>query len=529
MRRVFLRILQIISAVLFMALLVGVVKALSPNAWNILSLFYILGAIKNILSYGLYALISGSSVAAGQIFRFRSEYRYLFESSLEPLIFQYLNMIFHMTDNQGRLVTYNSIQQVWDGYGFGPDRIPGIGELIGGQLFTIFGQFYSLLFILSIISAVFNFLLFIGRLDIKYSLYMALSLIGPFFIALIPWLFIEMGDLLVPSIIGTTYIIGELSGGSIPNAMVDPAAWSNFKIQFETYVPRVYIVDQSFLLTDIPADFTFFTNGGVVFAFMLYLLLELTFQTSYIGRVTQPSIERTKRLEGQIALLGEYSSVIEREQEETIRAKGVKSLFVSEGAREKEEKQRKSLIKEFFTGTGLTAIKEMLEQREREKERERLEEISSDTRRLNSYMKRLFEIDKDAKRTLTAAGSMPSQKNLVSSTIINMGLRVILLFVLVFFVANPILLYTAFGVEPIIQASVGFQNPEAVVTTVVPLILLFPFLAFLIRQIKRYRLTQIMLKRERESELLQKISELQEIEEMETYKEEQTEIPVPTS
>ena len=97
-----------------------------------------------------------------------------------------------------------------------------------------------------------------------------------------------------------------------------------------------------------------------------------------------------------------------------------------------------------------------------------------------------------------------------------MGFRLLALLAIVFLVTNPHLLYAVFNVPPIVVESYEFYAPEAVVTALVPIAMLFPVVSFGIRTYKQYKLTQFKAQREEQSAMLKRLSELREVEEQET-------------
>jgi hypothetical protein len=283
-----------------------------------------------------------------------------------------------------------------------------------------------------------------------------------------------------------------------------PSSW--YTPFFSTYLPDMPIVNDY-------TTSTILTGSAFWSAFFIYCCAELSFQTSYVAKVTQPSIERERRLKSQVSILGEKSLEFELEKQKKIQED---RAAIASGTKKEEEVKKRVTLKSFFTGGGFDAIREMISNREQARERERLEEVSSDTRRLNTYISRLFEVDKTARESLTAIGSRPSQTNMVSSTFLNMGIRLGALLGLVIVVANPIWLYSVFNIPPVIAQSYSITTPEAVLTALVPIALLFPVVAFIIRTYKRVQLTKFKSQREEQSALLKHISELREMEEAET-------------
>jgi len=382
-------------------------------------------------------------------------------------------MMFKMTDINGNMVYYTSFDDLWDDAGS-----PPIHSLYADQGLAILSNFYLFLFILLVFLALVYMALFISRSDIKYSIKTVICLSGLLIIAGFPALITRILDLFGMS----------------------PSDYTPF---FDAYLPGVLILNPNLVARTA-------TAGSLWAAFFIYACLELSFQSAYVSKVSLPSIRRARMLEEQMLVLGERSLQIEMEKKESERK------AVTPAAGQEEEARKRVTLRSFFTGAGLGAIRDMVERRERERERVHLEEVSSDTRRLHGYITRLLEVDKRARDTLTAVGSAPGQKNMVSTMFVNMGFRLFALLAVVFLVTNPQLLYAAFNVPPIIVESYEFYAPEAVVTALVPIAMLFPVLSFTIRTYKQYRLTKFKAEREEQSAMLKRLSELREIEEQET-------------
>ncbi|MBD3188304.1 hypothetical protein GF325_15825 [Candidatus Bathyarchaeota archaeon] len=486
MARIFMRVLQVITIVMYFFVFSVIISVFAPDTWQLNSFGKILNALKNMVMYGLYFCLAFVGTKGGPFLTGSLTTGVPFGETSEHIFYQFLNMTFNLTTPDGTPIRYTSFNQVLkDGYG----TVGSIPSLYLDQLTTILRNAYMLVLILLVILSIFYAFMFIFKSDMKYSLYAMVTLVAPIIVAILP-------DMIINLL--------EISGLS----QLISGDWENFLVVFRTeYIPQINFRQDFLLIDQIPPGFGFFAVPGVLVAFLMYIYLEFSFQTAYVARVTNPSITRTKRLESQIALLGESSAFMESEKEASLRGQ--------EGKPSEEEKP-KLTIKNFFTGAGINAIKDLIERRERVMEKEQMEEVMSDTRRLNSYIDRLFEIDPDARSTLTATGSAPSQRNMVSSSLISMTLRLVSIFGLVYLVANPILIFRVFRVPDIIESSVGFSSPEAIVTSLVPVVLLFPLVAFIIRTYKQYKLSKSHSRREKESDLLKKISQLRDIEEEET-------------
>ena len=475
MPRVFLYVMQSITVAIFTIAIIFVISSFGPSTWHGESLGNILDSVKNIFSYCLFVGV-GASSKIDTIFSFTTSFQLTTFAPLSPIMealyFQFLSMSFHLP------VYFYSFDEM----------IAGIGPVLVQQGNTLATNLYFLIMILLVILACVYLLLFLARSDIKYSLYTVMSIIGLFITALFPGLLRYMLGMI-------NYIIKQYG----TNYQIDTTF-------LNTYFPAMPILNSN-------TTATFLTGGAFWSAFFIYTCAEFSFQTAYVAKVTQPSIDRERRLKSQISILGEKSLEFEIEKQKEIKEQ---RIVIESGTKTKEEEKKRVTLKSFFAGGGFGAIREMINRREQERERERLEEISSDTRRLNAYIKRLFEVDKSARESLTAMGSRPNDANMVSSTFLNMGIRLGALLGLTVLVTNPIWLYSAFNIPPVIADSYGITTPEAVLTAIVPIALLFPLLAFIIRTYKRVMLTKFKAQREEQSALLKRISEMQETEEEET-------------
>jgi hypothetical protein len=472
------RIMQFATLGVFILAIVFLTAAFGPSTWKFDALGQILNALKNVLSYAFYTFMAAGGYGPGFGI---SQTNILLDANFgisEALLFPFLNTMFHMTDASGTAIFYSTFSDLWDTAGS-----PPIYDLYAGQGIAIASNLYFLLFMLLFILSIVFILLFLGRSDIKYSIYTVTCLAGMLILASFPSLVKKILDMF---------------GALIPPEMYNPF--------FDTYFPDVTILNPNVVAGSA-------TAGSLWAAFFIYACLELSFQSAYVSKVSQPSVQRARMLEEQMAVLGESSLQFEVEKKE----REMQKAALPAGSKSEQVEERKRVtLRSFFTGAGLGAIREMVERRERERERVHLEEVSSDTRRLHGYITRLFEVDKRARETLTAVGSAPSQKNIASTTFMNMGFRLLALLALVFLVTNPYLLYAVFNVPPIIMESYEFQSPEAVVTALVPIAMLFPVISFAIRTYKQYRLTQFKAQREEQSTMLKRLSELREIEEKET-------------
>lgn len=246
-------------------------------------------------------------------------------------------------------------------------------------------------------------------------------------------------------------------------------------------------------LTDLPLNdfFAFIASPIALLAILAYIYLEVSFQIEYTDTVTRPSLERGDRLEAQLSLLQRESHLI------TASADKIKE----EAKRIREEMeltQEKESISGFFAKAGqrFSYVKEMIEKRKLEDEEKKLVTAASKTRRLGRYIERLFQEDPEAQDTITARSSAPKAQSLAISTVVTFAYRVGILIVLSFIIIHPKWFFVnVFNLPPAITESVAMYSPEVVITLLIPFMLLFPVISYLISYVKHRNLI-IRLKQE---------------------------------
>ena len=244
-------------------------------------------------------------------------------------------------------------------------------------------------------------------------------------------------------------------------------------------------------LTNLPLDnfFAFLGSPIAMFAIVNYIYLELAFQINYIDTVTKPSLERSDRLEAQLKLLQVESLHITANVEK-----------IKEEAKKKIEELgfTKEVMGKFMAKTAerFSYVKEMIVRKKLEEEEKKLVSAASKTRRLGSYIERLFREDLEARDTLTAKTSAPRAKGLAISTIATFAFRLGLLIVISFIVIHPHWFFeNIFHLPEAITKSVEMYSPEVIITLLISLMLLFPVISQLISYIK-HRSLIIRLKQE---------------------------------
>ncbi|MGQ4875305.1 MAG: hypothetical protein ACP6IY_14670, partial [Promethearchaeia archaeon] len=278
-------------------------------------------------------------------------------------------------------------------------------------------------------------------------------------------------------------------------------------------------------LASLPLNnfFAFMSTPMVLLAISSYIYLEIAFQIEYIDTVTKPSLERQDRLEAQITLLQRESQLI------TVNVDKIKE----EAKKIKEEKkiEEKTPISGFFSKTAqrFSYVKEMIEKRKLEEEEKRLVTAASKTRRLGRYIERLFKEDPESRDTITAKSSAPRVQSLFTSTAINFAYRVGILIILAFIIIHPHWFFeNVFYLPPAITESVSMYSPEVVITLLLPFMLMFPVISYIISYIKHRNLIIRLRQEGRIKEILASVGDYvikeEKEEETEESKEESGEV-----
>ena len=146
----------------------------------------------------------------------------------------------------------------------------------------------------------------------------------------------------------------------------------------------------------------------------------------------------------------------------------------------------------------------MIERRKLEEETKKLIEAKKDTRRLSNYLNQLLENDPEAEYTLTARTSAPTAGRLITSTVIDMAIRLGGITLIVFLVAQTVWVLTdVMNVPAAINESVELLTKEVILTLLIPLMLAFPLISVLIRGAKQQHLKdELRAEEERRMEAL---------------------------
>ena len=309
--------------------------------------------------------------------------------------------------------------------------------------------------------------------------------------------------------------------GSIVLMLVVPLMVFGFKDMIKLFsitIPYLedlpYPLDPSLEIIPIDNIFQFFASPVILLAIVSYIYLEMAFQINYTFTVTKPSLERSIRLEAQLSVLQSESYYINANIDK-----------IKEEAKKRKQELKideKATIGKFFAKTGDTFsyIKEMIEKRKLEDEEKKLITAASKTRRLGSYIHRLFQEDSEARDTLTARSSAPKPKSLMVSTIINFIFRVGLLIIISYIIIHPKwFMENVFDLPPAIVESVAMFSPEVIVILLIPLILIFPVISKIISSIKHRNLIIRLQQEGRIKEILASVGDYVKKEEIDEEKD----------
>lgn len=255
--------------------------------------------------------------------------------------------------------------------------------------------------------------------------------------------------------------------------------------------------------------FLFFASSIAALAILSYIYLELAFQINYTDLVTKPSLERSGRLEAQLNIIKQESSHV---------ITNVDKIKEEAKKRKEELELKKESVGKFLakTSTGFSYVKEMIEKKKLEAEEKKLVSAASKTRRLGSFLERLFREDPEAEDTLTAKSAAPRATNLATSTFINFSIRLVILIIVSYIIIHPAwFMVNVFGLPPAITESAALYSPESIIVLLLPIMLIFPVISYGISYIK-HRNLMIRLKQEGQiKQILTSVGDYVKIEEEE--------------
>lgn len=451
-------VMRLLIVTAFVALLTMLIGLFNPAfvQWDALFQFFLY--LRDTISYGMFFVFSILPFLLGYLF---------------AAIFQYIpyfNVHFFM--GTFSVLTQGIIGPWFSFYGISPQlrfqyaggnpalNATDFNQLVSAltesaQLMT--GEFYYLIFQFFLLFSIASGIRLVIQSDAKYALR------SMFFVILM---------IVVPLAI---------------SGLIDLLGLFNLAPEFLTTLPNAL----NEVVTRAPGDsirefvlWSYDSSTNFWIPIAMYGFVELSFQLEYIDHVTKPSVERASRLTAQLNTIRRQAragtAYIEEIKEETRRKR--------EQLGEVEEKASQFLGQSLG---GFSGVKEMIEKHRLEKEEREWLQAAHDTRRLGSYVEKLFVEDPEAEKTLTAATSAPEPFRLAASTFISLILRGVVVAFIVVYISHPEVLFRLLFNSPVsIRESLEITTPEVIIVVLVPFILLFPAVAAGVRAVKRQRLKQ---------------------------------------
>jgi hypothetical protein len=245
--------------------------------------------------------------------------------------------------------------------------------------------------------------------------------------------------------------------------------------------------------TGFPLDFLVFLTGEVqILALVSFAYLEISYQMIYSQSVGKPIEDREETLKKQLLAL----RVATRKQDSI-------------------EKGEKVSITGMSRSSGATAFSFLREAIERKVigTQDALENLDAvaDVRRLQIFVDEVLATDPQARDQLTAKAASPSSSYVIGSTVLGSVIRFTMVIAVSFLLMSPLILLSAMNLPPGIENSAELLQPEIVLLFLVPIVLLFPFVAAVIGWVsKREDVEEIELTEEQKEEQKKKKKEFEQ-------------------
>ncbi|TXT56481.1 MAG: conserved membrane protein of unknown function [Candidatus Thorarchaeota archaeon] len=224
------------------------------------------------------------------------------------------------------------------------------------------------------------------------------------------------------------------------------------------YAPMISVID----INPVPNDLiAFIFHSGQILALVSFAYLEISYQMIYSYSVGKPVEDREETLKKQLLAL--------------------RTATRKQDAIDKGESLASSAMSRSSGATVFSFVREAIE-RKTLGEKDELENLDaiSDVRRLQIFVDELLASDPNARDELTAKAAAPSSFYVISSTIMGSAIRFISVIALSFLLINPEFFMSLLNLTPGIQNSAELTQPEIILLFMVPLLLLFPFVAMVI-------------------------------------------------
>lgn len=241
-----------------------------------------------------------------------------------------------------------------------------------------------------------------------------------------------------------------------------------------------------------PTDFLVFLMSSLqVLVLVSFAYLEIGYQMIYSHSVGKPIEDREENLKKQLLAL--------------------RTATRREDAIERGDKVRSSVMSRISGATVFSFLRETIERKVLGSKGgvENLDAVS-DVRRLQIYIDELLSSDPNASEELTAKAAAPSEKYVITSTITGSLLRIIAVVPISFVLLNPSFLLGLLSYPAGIESSIELNQPEIIMLYIVPILLLFPLTAMVIRVFSgRESEPEPTLSKEEKAEVKKRKKELQ--------------------
>jgi hypothetical protein len=211
-----------------------------------------------------------------------------------------------------------------------------------------------------------------------------------------------------------------------------------------------------------PSDFLVYIGDPMLtLALISFAYLEISYQMIYSYSVGKPVEDREETLKKQLLALRQAT----RKQD----------------AIEKGEKVSTTAMSRSSGATAFSFLREAME-RKVLGDKDVLENLDavSDIRRLQTFVDELLIEDPNARDELTAKAAAPSSSYVISSTLLGSAMRFLLVITIAFVLMNPELIFAGLSLPPGIANSAEIVQPEIVLLFLVPITLVFVFVAMVI-------------------------------------------------
>lgn len=426
------------------------------NFWEIAS---ILGQLRDLSSYALYIgtyyICYGLLMLVGSLF--------VLTNVIQPYFYQnFMNIIFE--NMVGRWFYFPGLDTTTPTINIATDAMV---ELASSMVQDVYLVVLQILMLCVFFYAIRGSLTSNPGDSIKTIIFMNILIIIPMF-------FIGLGEIIGRFGLTTPEFLQEI----IDRELLKPAIYYDISDDFWSYV----------------------TSEIFTVAMLSFVYLELVFQVAYVDQVTSPSIERELRLSQQIRSLKVEAerAVATIKQIEQDRREKAKLAMETEGALAgtTEEEEKALSLRTFMSESGkgrFSYISELIEKKKLEREEKAREMAMKDTRKLNNYLDKLFKQDKEAYNAITAKTSAPSSANLISSTIMSLASRIVVISLIAWAAIHPRFVFlNIFHSPPAIAESVEMTSPEAVLSLFIPFLLIIPLVSAIIRITKHSKLNEML-------------------------------------